>query len=211
MMDYRLLALSMLFFCATVPAKDLGTWGDLYPIHEPDLLNTLHQRLNEMQESGELAQKQQEYKEDMIRNSLRPLPVPGLAIAQKNRTWMVDPTFIVARDISDPQGRVFAHRGQRVNPLDVVPFAQTLYFIDADDKRQLSWMKAQKPKTEIYKIILVKGNIRDATEALNTRIYFDQQGQVTDRFSLKAVPARVTAAPDGKRLQVDEIAMEGRP
>lgn len=210
-MKHRMMAVSLLFVCVTATAKDLRTWGDLYPIHEPDLLNTIHQRLNEMQESGELAEKQQEYKEEMIRNSLRPVPVPGLAIAQKNRTWMVDPTFIVARDISDQNGRVFAHRGQRVNPLDVVPFAQTLYFIDADDKRQLAWMKAQKPKTELYKIILVKGNIRDATEALNTRIYFDQQGQMTDRFSLKAVPARVTAASDGKRLQVDEIAMEGQP
>lgn len=210
-MKHRMMPVSLLFVCVAAGAKDLGTWGDLYPIHEPDLLNTIHQRLNEMQDSGELAEKQQEYKEEMIRNSLRPLPVPGLAIAQKNRTWMVDPTFIVARDISDQHGRVFAHRGQRVNPLDVVPFAQTLYFIDADDKRQLAWMKAQKPKTELYKIILVKGNIRDATEALDTRIYFDQQGQMTDRFGLKAVPAHVTAAPDGKRLQVEEIAMEGQP
>lgn len=210
-MKHRMMAASLLLVCATATGRDLGTWGDLYPIHEPDLLNTIHHRLNEMQESGELAEKQQEYKDKMIRNSLRPLPVPGLAIAQKNRTWMVDPTFIVARDISDQNGRVFVHRGQRVNPLDVVPFAQTLYFIDADDKRQLAWMKVQKPKTELYKIILVKGNIRDATEALNTRIYFDQQGQMTDRFSLKAVPARVTAAPDGRRLQVDEIAMEGQP
>jgi conjugal transfer pilus assembly protein TraW len=201
------LLFTALLLSTAVNAKDLGTWGDLYPIHEPDLLDTIRSRLGDMQASGELAEQQENFKQDVIANSLRPAPVAGLAIAHEDRTWFVDPTFILGRDIADQNGRVFAHLGQHVNPLDNVPFKQTLYFIDADDKRQVAWMKKQMPDTELVKVILVKGNIRDASDALNTRVYFDQQGALTSRFNLKAVPARVTAAADGRRLQVEEFGI----
>ena len=211
MKTWRVFLSGILLVTATAQAKDLGTWGDLYPITEPDLLTTIHQRLEAMEESGELAKKQDEFKQRVIEHTLRPTPVNGLAIAQKDRTWFVDPTFTVSQDIKDARGVVFAHRGQKVNPLESVPFVQTLYFIDADDARQVAWMRAQKPATDMVKVILVKGDIREATQALDTRIYFDQEGVLTQKFNLKAVPARVTAAKDGKRLQVDEFAVEGQP
>jgi conjugal transfer pilus assembly protein TraW len=193
---------------STARAADLGTWGDLYPIAEPDLVGTIKQRLGDMEKSGELAQKQDEFKQRVIENSLRPVPVRGLAIARENTTRLYDPTFIVSQDISDHQGHVFAQKGQRVNPLDSVPFAQTLYFIDADDKRQLAWFKTQKSTTLSAKVILVNGDIAQATKALGTRIYFDQDGVLTKKFALSAVPARVTAAPDGQHLQIDTFAVE---
>jgi conjugal transfer pilus assembly protein TraW len=192
----------------TARAADLGTWGDLYPIAEPDLVGTIKQRLGDMEKSGELAQKQDEFKQRVIENSLRPAPVRGLAIARENTTRLYDPTFIVSQDISDQQGTVFAKKGQRVNPLDSVPFAQTLYFIDADDQRQLAWFKNQKSTTLSAKVILVNGDIAQATKALGTRIYFDQDGVLTKKFALTAVPARVTAAPDGLHLQIDTFAVE---
>ena len=193
---------------STARAADLGTWGDLYPIAEPALVGTIQQRLGDMEKSGELAQKQDEFKQRVIENSLRPAPVRGLAIARENTTRLYDPTFIVSQDISDHQGHVFAKKGQRVNPLDSVPFAQTLYFIDADDKRQLAWFKSQKSTTLSAKVILVNGDIAQATKVLGTRIYFDQDGVLTKKFALTAVPARVTAAPDGVHLQIDTFAVE---
>lgn len=193
----------LLFFNMTAFAADLGTWGDLYPITEPDLIGTIGQRLHDMEESGELAQKQEAFKQRVIQNSLRPKPVNGLTVAQENTTRLFEPSFLVAKDIADHQGNVFAHKGQRVNPLDSIPFAQTLYFIDADDKRQLAWFRAQKTTTLSLKVILVNGDIRKATQALGTRIYFDQEGVLSNKFGLTAVPARVIAAPDGKSLQID--------
>lgn len=41
------------------------------------------------------------------------------------------------------------------------------------------------------KIILVNGDIRKATEQLDTRIYFDQEGVLSQKFALTAVPAAV--------------------
>lgn len=205
-------AVMMFLLCVGgTSASDLGTWGDLYPIAEPDLVGIIKQRLGDMEKSGELAQKQDEFKQRVIENSLRPAPVRGLAIARENTTRLYDPTYIVSQDISDHQGHVFARKGQRVNPLDSVPFAQSLYFIDADDKRQLAWFKTQKSTTLSAKVILVNGDIALATKALGTRIYFDQDGVLTKKFALTAVPARVTAAPDGVHLQIDTFAVEGQP
>lgn len=192
-------------------AANLGTWGDLYPITEPDMLTTIHDRLQAMQESGELAEQQEAFKQRVIKNSLRPTPVTGLTLASKESTHFVDPTFTVSQDIADDKGQVFAHQGDKVNPLATVPFTQTLYFIDADDPRQVSWMRKQRPATLIYKVILVNGDIRKATNTLDTRIYFDQEGVLSRKFALTAVPAKVSAAPGGLRLQVDTFTLEPRP
>ncbi|QLK63896.1 type-F conjugative transfer system protein TraW (plasmid) [Enterobacteriaceae bacterium Kacie_13] len=199
----RLCFIILLSGFSAVHAADLGTWGDLYPITEPDLIGTIGQRLHAMEESGELAEKQEAFKQRVIENSLRPKPVSGLAIAQENTTRLFDPAFVVDKDIADHQGTVFARQGQRVNPLDSVPFTQTLYFLDADDKRQLAWFRAQRPATLGIKVILVNGDIAQATQALSTRIYFDQDGVLSKKFALTAVPARVIAAPDGHHLQID--------
>lgn len=200
--------LALLLISAGAHTADLGTWGDLYPIAEPDMLTTIHDRLTAMQESGELAQQQDAFKERVIKNSLRPAPVSGLTLATKDSTHFVDPTFVVGQDLADHQGRVFARKGDKVNPLSSVPFVQTLYFIDADDPRQMTWMQQQRPATLIYKVILVNGDIRKITELLDTRIYFDQEGVLSRKFALTAVPAKVSAAPGGLRLQVDTYTLE---
>ena len=192
-------------------AANLGTWGDLYPITEPDMLTTIHDRLQAMQESGELAEQQEAFKQRVIKNSLRPAPVRGLKLATQNSTHFIDPTFVVGQDLADHEGRVFARNGAKLTPLDSGPFRQALFFIDADDDRQIAWMRNQRPATPIYKVILVNGDIRKATEQLDTRIYFDQEGVLSQKFALTAVPAAVHAAPNGKRLQIDTYALEQTP
>lgn len=199
--------LLLLTVVSGVHAADLGTWGDLYPIAEPDLIGTIHQRLGDMEKDGELARQQDAFKKRVIEHTLRPTPVQGLAIAQENTTRLVDPTFVVSRDIDDGKGHVFARKGQKVNPLDNVPFIDTLYFIDADDARQVAWMQHQ-PVSLNDKIILVSGDIQKATKVLGRRVYFDQNAVMSRKFALTAVPARVTAAPDERHLEVDTFAVE---
>ncbi|TDN51491.1 type-F conjugative transfer system protein TraW [Scandinavium goeteborgense] len=189
-------------------ARDLGSWGALWPVAEPDMLTTIHDKLLSMQDSGEIASTNKAFRERVREHSLRPQPVDGLTVAQENTTHFVDPSFVVSRDIADQNGIVFAHKGEMINPLEHVPFTETLYFIDADSPGQVAWMKAQQPPTLMFKVILVNGNIQEATRALDTHIYFDQKGTLSRRFELTAVPARVTLAPDGKRLQVDTFAVD---
>ncbi|EPA3166686.1 type-F conjugative transfer system protein TraW [Yersinia enterocolitica] len=201
--------LLILAIACSAGAKDLGTWGDLYPIQEQDMLTFIQQRLKWLEADGSLAREQIAVQERVKAHILRPPPVVGLRLADKNETHYIDPTFTVDKDIADGKGVVFAHKGDKINPLEHVPFRETLYFIDGDDKRQIDWMKQQKPDTVISKIVLVNGNIKTSGESLDAQVYFDQNGTLSRRFQLDAVPARVTVAADGKRLRVDTFAMEG--
>lgn len=200
----------ILYLPLSVSAADLGVWGDVYPVQEQSMLGLIQQRLGDMQASGGLAEKQQQFKARVIENTLRPVPVDGLITDTEPHTHHVDPSITVAQDMADSQGRVFARQGQRINPLETVPLASTLYFIDGDDKRQVDWMAQQTPPTVNYKVILVGGNIKDMTTALNTRMYFDQHGVLSQKFALKYIPAVVSQ--DGKRLKVVSAAMpEAKP
>ncbi|MEG0867109.1 MAG: type-F conjugative transfer system protein TraW [Hafnia sp.] len=206
------LTLRTLLLCLplSVSAADLGVWGDIYPVQEQSMLGLIQQRLGDMQASGELAEKQQQFKERVIENTLRPVPVNGLVTDTESHTHYVDPSITVAQDMADDKGQVFARQGQRINPLDTVPLASTLYFIDGDDKRQVAWMAQQTPPTVNYKVILVGGNIKEATTALNTRMYFDQQGVLSQKFALKYIPAVVSQ--EDQRLKVVSAAMpEAKP
>lgn len=201
-------ALSLLMLTHSVMATDLGTWGDLWPVEEPDMLTVIESRLQALQQSGEMDRKMAEFKARVVRNSQRPPPVDGITRALRYEHRWFDPGVRVDKDLADGNGNIFARKGQVFNPLELTPFNQTLWFIDGDDPDQIAWMKRQKPDTLITRIILVRGNIPETSEKLDSRIYFDQNGALTTRFGISNVPARVTAAPSGLRLKVEIIPPE---
>jgi len=190
----------------SLQAKDLGTYGDLWPVAEQSFLSLIKDRLGGLEKSGKLAELQQQFKDRVVEHTLRPTPVDGLRTDTVNHTGWYDPTFVVAQDLADQRGTVFARKGESINPLSRVPMTTTLYFLDADDPRQVTWMKAQKPPTLTWKVILVKGNIREASDALSARIYFDQNGHLTRQLGIEYIPARVVQ--DGLKLRIDSFAME---
>ena len=109
------------------------------------------------------------------------------------------------------QEPVFARQGEVMNPLQYVPFNQTLYFINGDDPAQVAWMKRQTPPTLESKIILVQGSIPEMQKSLDSRVYFDQNGVLCQRLGIDQVPARVSAVPGDRFLKVEFIpAEEGR-
>lgn len=204
-MKWRGAALAALLVCAQGQAKDLGTTGHLFEIGETDLLAFIQQRLKGMAESGELAQMQRDTEERVKAHAVRPTPVAGLSPATVNRTFPFDPTFTVGEDITDMQGRFIARKGDKVNPLDKVSMNQVLYFIDGDDRRQVAWLKRQLAGQVAFKVILVNGNVKDISDALDEPVYFDQAGVLTTKFGFTHVPARVQQ--DGRVLKVDELAV----
>ncbi|WP_228367778.1 type IV secretion system DNA-binding domain-containing protein [Providencia rettgeri] len=122
---------------------------------------------------------------------------------------VVRPDVYGSRDYADHNGVMFARQGDKINPLSHVALGQTLYFLDADDPRQIAWMNTQQPATLHYKVILTNGNIKEATQALNTRVYFDQGGSLSRQLGLQYIPAVVTQ--EGDKLKIVSAAMqEGR-
>ncbi|QZY82934.1 type-F conjugative transfer system protein TraW (plasmid) [Klebsiella sp. CTHL.F3a] len=189
-------------------AADLGTWGDLWPVREQDMLQLITQRLQTLQTTGKWDQTMDEFKQRVIENSQRPVPVEGIKRAEKYEQRWFDPSIRLTEDLKDNEGRVFARKGEVVNPLKTVPFVQTLYFINGDDADQVAWMKRQVPETLMSKIILVRGSVPETSAALDSRIYFDQNGVLSQRFGLTTVPARITPAPSGERLNIETFPVK---
>lgn len=202
-----LTVLALLTLSASCGAKDLGIWGNVFEPAEQDMLLFIQSRLQGMEQSGELDRLREEATERVKKHAVRPTPVEGLSPATDYRAFSFDPTFTVRETITDTQGNLIARKGDQVNPLDKVPYNQVLFFIDGDDKEQLAWVKKQIAGQVSFKVILMNGNIKDVSDALDERIFFDQAGVLTRKFGFERIPARISR--DGRVLKVEEIPVSG--
>lgn len=196
---------ALFIFCCLplfIFADNLGVYGEVFPIAEPDLLQYIHQRLEEMQQDGQMAAMQKKMTQRVIQHVLRPPALPGITKVSTPVTYYYDPTFVVTQNIVAPNGEMIVKAGTRVNPLALEHFNEVLLFINADDPLQVSWAKAEMAEFSITKVILVEGNIKNASQKLG-RIYFDQDGVITKKLGISKVPALVKA--DGLKLEIDEV------
>ena len=206
-MKKTLLALLLLLFSSkVVVAKDYGIHGTTYPISEKDFLKDIQEKLQAAQKSGKLTKFQNDVKQQMIGSVNSPKSVEGITKASIAREWFFDPSVSKPTDLTDQTGKVFYRANTKVNPLDYLPMTQTLIFIDGDDEAQVKWaLKQNKAKKSKAKIILVRGRVIDLMRARKTRFYFDQGGNLTSKFGIKAVPA--TVEQEGKMLKVKEVVL----
>ena len=184
-------------------AKDLGSYGQLFPIQEPDMMDLIQSRLNHMQNDGEMNEIQKKAEDNVKKHAVRPPSVPGISKASSDRTWLYDPTFTANKDITDGRGNYIVHAGQSINPLDKIPFNETLFFIDGDNQNELDWVKSKIKFVINFKVILVNGNIPKTSDYLKEQIYFDQYGVMTSKFGIEHTPAEVYQ--ERNKLRVKEI------
>lgn len=198
--------------CLALPsltqAANLGTVGDIWPIREHDLLSVIRERLGEHFAGKTQERIQQELRDRVTDSVLNPAPIEGVRRAEATAVRAFDPAFVVQKDIADDKGNVLARKGQRVSPFDVLPtFNQTLVFIDGRDAAQLTWFR-QRPRPGVMdKLILVGGNIKDSSDALDVRVYFDQGAVLVNKFGIRRVPAIVDQMPGEKLLRITEVAV----
>lgn len=185
-------------------AIDLGTIGPTYPISEANLLDFIAQRLKEKERSGELARLLTQARDRGIQAVRQPQAVAGLRTTQTPRTFYVDPSFVLDRNILDPQGHILFAAGSRHNPLNVVALSKHLLFFDARDQRQVKRARALIGTYQgRVKPILTAGSYLDLMKAWRTPVFYDQQGALTRRLGIGQVPALVSQ--EGKRLRIDEL------
>jgi conjugal transfer pilus assembly protein TraW len=203
-------AISMLFLCILASdnayCKDLGVYGQTYPVQENDLLDFILKRVKTMQSNGEWSQLQKQFNQNVAHHADRPHPVEFVERATKDTSWNYDPTITVPYDLTNENGRVFAKAGQKINPLHIIKLHSSLVFINSDDEKQVTWIQnyllIRKQK---IKFILVKGSISEIEKKFKTHIYFDQEGKLTNRFHIQHVPAIVQQ--DGDTLKISEVAL----
>lgn len=189
-------------------ARDLGTHGVIYAIEEVDPIQAIQQKLKVMENNGEIKKRNFELQKRARSSVERPKPVEGITKATKDRVFYYDPTYIVKEDLKDHQGRCFAKKGSKINPLETVSLSQNLIFFDGDDEEQLTWVKAQLAKvteTHSMRLILVSGAPLKLAEEFKIPVYFDQSGILTQKLGIKHMPAIVNQ--DSLRLRIEEIEL----
>ena len=186
-----------------VSAKDLGVWGEVWPIEEPDLLVQVEDALTRLEASGELADMNEAARVRARERLESPPPVPGIAPATEPRSWLHDPAIVVAEDVVGPGGVLVARAGTRIEPLSHRPMTQTLLFIDGTRPVEVQWALAQVAPT---RIVLLAGRPLDLARQHGRAFYFDQGGRLTKKFGLEATPARMRQ--EGLKLRIAEIPLD---
>lgn len=185
---------------------ELGVIGPTYDISEPHLLQMIEQRLREKALSGELQRLEETVRARGIEAVKHPPPVAGLRPTEAARSFYVDPSFTLDRNILGPGGELLFAAGTRKNPLEVVSLSRHLLFFDARDPRQVGrarQMMAFYPGR--VKPILVGGSYLELMKSWRIPVYYDQHGLLTRRLGIGQVPALVSQ--EGLRLRVDELEL----
>lgn len=184
--------------------EDLGQFGPVYPIAEPDLLQLIEARLKAKRDSGELDRIEREFLARSRQAIESPRPVDGLVRTRSPRTFYYDPSYAVQEHVLDHEGKVLVAAGTRVNPLDYVSLSNHLVFFDARDREQVrKALGLHRQYQGRVKLILVGGSYIDFMKHYDMRVYYDQQGLLVRRLGIRQVPALVSQ--DGKRLRIDEL------
>ena len=201
-----LFVLSCLLPISLSLAKNLGAIGTVYPISEADFLEWIKARMQEKIQNGEFARWQQEQIQAIKYSVDRPEPVAGLTPTQQTRSWLYNPTLTLTHDLLDVKGQLRLPAGTHLNPLDSVTWTKTLLFYDGDDPAQVSWAKAMnlQLKGQVL-LILTQGSVSEQAEIMKQRVYFDQGGQLVQRFGITHIPASVSQ--EGKQLRVQEVKL----
>ena len=172
---------------------DLGHRGPVREIVEPDLLETIHQRLARI-DFAALGEQAVERAFERLR--FEPLPAAG-----EDRERLIDPTIIAAADIQLPDGTLLVRAGDSVNPLERLPFTQRLVVFDAADSRQLAFAheraseSSDRPTTFLLTGLSRKDGWAELERVmvhLERRVYL-LTPELRQRFALERVPAVVEA------------------
>ena len=200
-----LLLVALLPVSSGAGADDLGVVGPTYKITERDALELITSKLKQMEQSGELAQYQEDYKNRVINSIEHPRTLAGFKSTETASTHYYDPSMVTGKDIVDAAGKVIYARGTRVNPLDYVGWNTYLLFVDGRDEKQLAFSKKVVASSDRpVKVVLVAGEPMALMRKWKSTVYYDQGGKLTRRFAITQVPAIVRQ--EGKRLRIDELS-----
>ena len=187
-------------------ARSLGVVGAIFPIKEKSFLQLIHERLKAFDSQGTLNQLNQKWVNRVALHANRPPPL-NISRTNEHRKHYYHPELVLVDDIKDHKGRVLYSKGTRINALERLPSYQPCWlFFNADDEAQMLWAKNSKERCTNPKYILTRGAIKDAERVLDSAVYFDQEGRITQKLHIGAVPSQVMRS--GNQLVIDEFAIK---
>ena len=107
-------------------AKDLGTFGAVYPIAEPDSLAELKEKAAKVDWKRHLDREKLTRK---VRN-YKPSDLKRLPATARDRAFLSDLSYTLDVDIPDGKGGILYPKGYTFNPLDYIQMRRTIVVID---------------------------------------------------------------------------------
>jgi conjugal transfer pilus assembly protein TraW len=183
--------------------NNLGVVGETYPIAEPDVVA-------ELKEATAIKNR---FRDDEFFERMKiyqPEDLHHLSRATRDRTFLVDMTYTLERDLLDGDGKVIYPKGFTFNPLDYVSFSGGMLVIDGSDPTQVRWFtKTPYVNNHRVRLLLSGGYAYNLIEELKRSVFY-LTDEIADRLQLAAAPSLVIQK--GDKLQVREILVpeEGR-
>lgn len=178
--------------------------GPVYPIQETDALVAIQNRMAAMEKSGELERMKEEVKSRIEGKILEPAPIEGVTTHTKAGVRYFDPTWTLPQDLYDDAGNVIAVKGTKVNPLEVMPVPNKMYFFDGRNRDQVELAKKLSAQYgSDFTPILTAGSWVDLSNELQQAVFFDQEGRMSTRMGITSVPALVSQAD--KLMKIEEL------
>jgi conjugal transfer pilus assembly protein TraW len=192
-------------------AVDLEKRGMTFGVKEEGFVAMMIRKLKNLD-----LEKENEKMQALARNRVEnPVAVDGIKPATKDRSFYYDPTYTLEEDVVLPCGKVLYKAGTKVNPLDHMDLERRIIFVDDRESKQINWLKEilnEKNKDVEHnqkaedRIILVGGSVLKVQEQIGEQVYFDQMGELTTKFGIKASPA--IAVQEGKKLKIEEVKLD---
>lgn len=174
-------------------ALDLGAQGPTREIAEVDLIEEIQRRVAKIDWA---AKKREALSHFWERAAFYELPE-----AREDRERLIDLTVTAPREVMAPDGTVIVRAGQRVNPLDKLPFTQRLVIFDATLPAQVELARRLGKEAVPRRVAYIVTRLdREAgwpgLEKIETALgapVFLLTPDLRDRFRLERVPAIVEA------------------
>ena len=177
-------------------SKDLGRFGKVYPIVEPNLIEELQRKAPPV----DLEQIRKDHE------TYQPENLVKLPKTKADGSFQVDMTYTLDHDITDAQGNILYKKGFTFNPMEYVNFRGGFVVIDGSDAKQVQWFKATKYfGNKQALLLLTDGYAAQLAKDLHRPVFFLTK-DMQSRLKLKSVPSIVV--PVGMKLMVQEVRLE---
>ena len=170
--------LSTVLTCACAQAStQTASLGPTYPVIEPDILELLKTHASE---SRAQTQERLKQSQDMLQRYAKQPTGTSLPQASESKTVKI----AVSPQATEVVGENFQPRWLLINAnnADEIKPANTLL-------RNEKLRAPQQPTLHSIRVILVDGNVEKTTQALSSRVWFDQGGRLVNKFGITATPA----------------------
>lgn len=194
-----LILLCMPSVVAPALAKDVGTFGNTYPIVEKDALTETQERAAQI-----------DWKKVLDRKKLEKYQGPAdrisLPRAKRDRVHTVDMTYVTEIDVPDGRGGILYPAGYRFNPLDYLTYPKTIIVINGNDPAQVKWFKESGYSGRVDVMLMItEGTFAAISKQVNCNLFY-ANAQIINRFQLHALPSIVRQK--GRVMEVAEVLVQ---